>query len=466
MAEVMVKGSDCKANVSIGEDVSSINPGTPSAKEEGHIQSSAHFNGIPLDDFTMSQDESAPEYAERIKALLAEKEKQETTATDEAPLKPLLTKAEKEAKTTIGIALESGGSADSIESINFVPLKKPASNGFKDVLAMYKPKVPSKLNQELEYPRYPGYDDSRQNDCSESTTPQAAAQDGNSDPSDSRGPTQDWEHVSTPAGGSQGNASDTSHGGNNLEGRSIAEEIPRLSRLDRWLEDLPDCETNDVEEQEPWQSSPVDEDLDISPYDESTSVEIVTSKSDRERPAKSQYTELAADNKREDSQDEDRPMTDNVTSIKNCESTAEPEESTDVGGIRTPSSEGYHPLSPYGHFSTGLQNKRDSFTSDSEIPLDQDITDASSAPTNKSPEETTLNDRSLLDGDILDKVLENYIRHTQNLLSQGSNKKALTQSQEVARLMGGVLAGRVRSSGALSRKRSLSDMLDSSAWRG
>lgn len=70
-----------------------------------------------------------------------------------------------------------------------------------------------------------------------------------------------------------------------------------------------------------------------------------------------------------------------------------------------------------------------------------------------------------LDASTLETVLENCIRYTSNLLSGGRNKRALAQSQEVARLMESVLLDNVGPLRVGEGKRSLSDLIDRSAWR-
>ena len=71
-----------------------------------------------------------------------------------------------------------------------------------------------------------------------------------------------------------------------------------------------------------------------------------------------------------------------------------------------------------------------------------------------------------LDESVLLQVLENSIRFTNNLLSSGKDKRALQRSQEISRLMDSVLTANVHFLNEIDGKRSLSDLIDRSAWRG
>jgi len=85
--------------------------------------------------------------------------------------------------------------------------------------------------------------------------------------------------------------------------------------------------------------------------------------------------------------------------------------------------------------------------------------------TDSPPQSRTSPKDPSLEGDILEKVLENCIRQTNSMLCNGRSKHTLSRSQEIARLMESVLTAHTQPLNMSEERRSLSDLVDSSAWR-
>ena len=90
----------------------------------------------------------------------------------------------------------------------------------------------------------------------------------------------------------------------------------------------------------------------------------------------------------------------------------------------------------------------------------------------QSPHEVTFpgspiyNSSLPVDEGIVEQILENSIKCARNLLSKGPNQRSLAVSQEIGRLMGKLLVSNGENPTVSCDRRSLSDMLDGSAWRG
>ena len=82
------------------------------------------------------------------------------------------------------------------------------------------------------------------------------------------------------------------------------------------------------------------------------------------------------------------------------------------------------------------------------------------------PSDTSRSSRATaVDEDALSTILVNCIRNTNTLLSKGSSKQLLARSKEIGQLMEDVLIANANFPPVPETPRSLSDLIDSSAWR-